>query len=61
LSSEEAKQATELTDITPDWGNIADVVGPYQLIDEDEQIAEESPTDVEYSPSIAFAEMRRSG
>ena len=52
-AAEEAKQAKGLTEITPGWGNIADVVGPYQLVDEDDQIAEENPADVEYSPSIA--------
>ena len=59
-SKHESMKASEktLTDITPNWSNIAGVVRPYQLVDEGDQVAEENPTNVEYSASVACSELR---
>ena len=53
----ESKRKKTLTDITPNWSNIACVVGPYQLVDEGDQVAKENPTNVEYSTSVACSEL----
>lgn len=61
-SEQVSKQAKKrLTDITPNWSNIAGVVGPYQLVDKDDQVGEETPTNKEYSACVACTEMRWSG
>ena len=54
-SKQESMKASEktLTDITPNWSKIEGVVGPYQLVDEGDQVAKENPTNVEYSASVA--------
>ena len=56
--SMKASEKKTLTDITPNWSNIAGVVVPYQLVDEGDQVAEENPTNVEYSASVACGELR---
>ena len=63
LTSKQAKKRKKkrLTDITPSWSNIADMVVPYQLVDEDEQVEGKSPANVEYSACIACTEMRWGG
>jgi len=51
------KEDRRLTDIAPDWSNIADVVVPYDPIDEDEQVCGENPASVEDSACVPCAEM----
>lgn len=56
-ASERASKQARLTDGTPSWSKIADVVMPYNPVDEDDQVAEENPTNVEDSASIACTKM----
>ena len=63
LVSEQANEQAKnrLTDITPNWSNIADVVVPYQLVDEEDQVGGERPANKEYSASVACLEMQWAG
>ena len=51
------KEDQRLTDITPHWSNIADVVVPYDPVDEDEQVGGENPADVEDSDCVPCAKI----
>ena len=57
-SMKASEKKKTLTDITPNWSNIAGVVGPYQLVDEGDQVAKENPTNEEYIASVACSELR---
>jgi hypothetical protein len=57
-SSASGVEVEGLTDVAPDGGNVAGVVVPYELVDEDERVAERGPGDVEDRARIPRLEMR---
>jgi len=60
-SESKDEDSSGLTDIAPERGKIADVVVPYEPVDEDDRVADENPGDEEDGAGVAGAKMRGGG